>query len=94
MISVKDTEQSNLLHVFPCGRWLDDHEDDCATERTLRMIGKINHRSLDILGSDLSLGYRTVQLIAYVPLYEDNCITEHTLIITIIGCFKYKVFAP
>ena len=27
-------------YVFPCSRWLDDHEDDKKTKRTLKMLGK------------------------------------------------------
>lgn len=40
VVKEKDTDNSHLQYVFPCGRWLDTHEDDCLTERTLRMIGK------------------------------------------------------
>lgn len=39
VVMEKDTERSHIHHVFPCGRWLDTHEDDCVTERTLHRIG-------------------------------------------------------
>ena len=41
VVKEKDTEKTHLQYVFPCGRWLDTHEDDCVTERTLRMIGTV-----------------------------------------------------
>ena len=45
MVREKDTDRSNIQYLFPCGRWLDDHEDDCLTERTLRLIGTILHHT-------------------------------------------------
>ncbi|KAH3831729.1 hypothetical protein DPMN_104999, partial [Dreissena polymorpha] len=42
VVSETDTERSHMLHVFPCGRWLDTHEDDFSTERTLNMIDVID----------------------------------------------------
>ena len=41
VIKEKGTPRSSLQYIFPCGRWLDDHEDNCLTERTLRMIGNL-----------------------------------------------------
>ena len=37
-IIIKERD-SNVQYVFPCGRWLDSHQDDCLTQRTLRMLG-------------------------------------------------------
>ena len=35
----KDSEKNFPEFVFPCSRWLDDHEDDKKTERELRLLG-------------------------------------------------------
>ena len=40
VVKERDSENSDLQYVFPCGRWLDSHQDDCLTQRTLRMLGK------------------------------------------------------
>ena len=40
VVRERDSENSDLQYVFPCGRWLDSHQDDCLTQRTLRMLGK------------------------------------------------------
>ena len=40
VVKERDSENSELQFVFPCGRWLDSHQDDCLTQRTLRMLGK------------------------------------------------------
>ena len=40
VIKERDSDGSHLQYVFPCGRWLDSHQDDCLTQRTLRMLGK------------------------------------------------------
>ncbi|KAH9523747.1 hypothetical protein Btru_040820 [Bulinus truncatus] len=40
---VTDTSSSKKeSYVFPCGRWLDDGEDDGKTERLLRTVGLLN----------------------------------------------------
>ena len=41
VIKERDSDNSHLQYVFPCGRWLDSHQDDCLTQRTLRMLGEI-----------------------------------------------------
>ena len=40
-VVIRRTEgpDSSTLHVFPCNRWFDDHEDDFKTERELRILG-------------------------------------------------------
>ncbi|WAR22969.1 LOXH1-like protein [Mya arenaria] len=42
VVTERSEEKSHMRHVFPCGRWLDTHEDDCQTERMLRMIDVID----------------------------------------------------
>lgn len=42
IVKEKGTDKAHLQYVFPCGRWLDTNEDDCVTERTLRMIGIVH----------------------------------------------------
>ena len=36
-VVIKEVSSENM--VFPCGRWLDQGEDDGKTERELRLIG-------------------------------------------------------
>jgi len=35
----RSDEDAGEEYVFPCNRWLDDHEDDCRTERELLVAG-------------------------------------------------------
>ncbi|CAH1776005.1 unnamed protein product [Owenia fusiformis] len=41
-IETREGETSDVMYTFPCGRWLDDHEDDHVTERKLRPLGTLN----------------------------------------------------
>ena len=36
----RDEKEAGIEYVFPCSRWLDDHEDDGKTERELLVAGK------------------------------------------------------
>ena len=40
VVTEMEGDNSEQEYIFPCGRWLDDHEDNKAVERELRMIGK------------------------------------------------------
>ncbi|KAK3579121.1 hypothetical protein CHS0354_022141 [Potamilus streckersoni] len=82
----KGSDLSPLQYVFPCGRWLDDHEDDCKTERTLRMIEVIDskkpipskeagkksqgHWTVQVKTSDLKDAGTTAQV--YLTIYGTN----------------------
>ncbi|KAL3869892.1 hypothetical protein ACJMK2_042519 [Sinanodonta woodiana] len=82
----KGSDLSPLQYIFPCGRWLDDHEDDCKTERTLRMIDVIDsknllsskgagkksqgHWTVQVKTSDLKDAGTTAQV--YVTIYGTN----------------------
>ena len=54
-VVVVETEHKHLQHVFPCGRWLDTHEDDCCTQRTLRMIGTLVVRRRRLIKDEIKL---------------------------------------
>ncbi len=38
-VVVKKQGDDSKEYVFQCGRWLDDHEDDCLTSRELVLSG-------------------------------------------------------
>ncbi len=44
VVRQRDGADTDALHVFSCNRWLDDHEDDCSTERELRLLGEARER--------------------------------------------------
>ena len=38
-VTERSGPNANMIYLFPCNRWFDDHEEDKKTERELQLLG-------------------------------------------------------